>query len=123
MSQLSPLVERVFGKPMVASLRELELELRLVEGALERLRLEDSKLKRISRDEMTERMKELAERDNLYLRRPRTQLQDVYEDYVRRHNVNVDALSQLIGGYRSKYLYRRQEILKMLRDKKQNITV
>lgn len=116
MSQLVPSVKMAFSKPRVATIKELELELRLVDGALERLRMEESKLKRITRDEMTERMRELAERDNLYLRRPRTQLQDIYEDYVRRHNVNVDTLSQQIWGYRSRYLGRRQEILKKLRE-------
>lgn len=118
MSKLNPLCQVIFGKPKVAVVKDLELELRVVDGALERLRLEASKLKRISRDEMTDRMRELAERDNLYLRKPKTELQDVYEDYVRRHNQNVDALSQQIGGYRSKYLYRRQELLKMLREMK-----
>jgi hypothetical protein len=118
MSQLSPLTERVFFKPKMASVKDLELELRLVEGALERLRSEESKLKRITQAEMTERMRELAERDNLYLRRPRTQHQDIYEDYVRRYNVNVDTLSQQIRGYKYNYLRRKEEILKKLKELK-----
>lgn len=87
------------------SVRNLELELRMVEGALERLRIQESKMKRITRSEMTERMMELAEMENRCSRRPRSELQDIYGDYVRRHNTNVDDLAERISGYVGRRLY------------------
>jgi hypothetical protein len=101
MSLLSPIVLNT-GKYNV---RNVELELRMVDGALERLRLQESKMKRITQSEMTERMKELAERENMCSRRPRSQLQDIYGDYVRRHNANVDILTERISGYVVHRLY------------------
>lgn len=101
MSLLSPIVLNT-GKYNV---RNLELELRMVDGALERLRLQESKMKRITQSEMTERMKELAERENMCSRRPMRQLQDIYGDYVRRHNANVDILTERISGYVVHRLY------------------
>ena len=96
------------------SVRNLELELRVVEGALERLRIQESKMKRITRSEMTERMMELAEMENRCSRRPRSVLQDIYADYVRRHNANVDDLAERISGYvgRRLYILRRLNELK-----------
>lgn len=85
----------------------------MVDGALERLRLQESKMKRITQSEMTERMKELAERENMCSRRPRRprrQLQDIYGDYVRRHNANVDILTERISGYVVHRLYLLKKI-------------
>lgn len=116
MSQLIPSSRILFTRPRSATIKELELELRLVEGVLERLREEESRMKRISVDEMTERMMELARNENMYSRRPRSVLQDIYNDYARRHNTNVSMLHHRISGYTS----RRLEIIDKL---KKNISL
>lgn len=117
MSQLVPRSMRtIFIKPRSATIRDLELELRLVEGVLKKLREEASRVKRISVDEMTERMMELARNEYIYSRRPRSGLQDIYRDYVRRHNTNVSMLHHRISGYTS----RRLEIIDKL---KKNISL
>ena len=112
MSLLSPITLNTKNHNVI----NLELELRMVDGALERLRLEESKMKRITKSEMTERMKELAERENMCSRRPRSQLQDIYGDYVRRHNANVDTLTERISGYVVHRLY----IINKLKDLKKS---
>lgn len=106
MNHSSPvrIYHRIFVKPkVVVSREEIEIELKIVDASIHRLLDDKLKIKKITVNEMTSRMKELSTLED-------SNLIDVYGDYVRIHNRNVYDLDERIGWYRK----RRSELLKKL---------